>query len=247
MAAPTNREQFKAWVLRKLGDGAVRISVTDEQLDDRIDEALQKFWTFHYEGTEQVYLDHVITQDTVDTKSIELDEDIVGVVRIFDIGFGGTSVDLLNNVFYQLYMAEVQSLDLTATISNYVVLRTNLSLMQEILVGRQPIRFNSHNDRVDIDIDRAKLVVGRHIILHAYRRIGEDNEDVWGDQWLQRYAAALTQKQWGQNLTVYAGVQIPGGVTANGPALLAAAEADIAKLEDDLNSTYSLPAIDMIA
>jgi hypothetical protein len=247
MARPTNREEFKEYVLRNLGQGAVRVNVTDEQLDDRVDEALIKFRTFHYEGTEKVYLDHVITQDTIDNKYITLDEDIIGVVRIFDIGFGGTSVDLLNNVFYQLYMSEVQNLDLTATISNYVVLRTNLSLMQEILVGRQQIRFNEHTDRVYIDIDRQKLTVGKHIILEAYRQLPEDNVDMWGDQWFQRYATALVQRQWARNIGKFGGVQLPGGVTLNASEMKAEAQGEIDKLEAELTESYSFPAIDMIA
>jgi hypothetical protein len=247
MAKPTSREEFKEWVLRSLGQGAVHVAVTDEQLDDRVDEALTKFWTFHYEGTEKVYLDHVVTQDTIDNKYITLDEDVTGVVGIFDVGFGGTSVDLLNNVFYQLYLSEVQHMDLTSTLSSYVVLRTNLSLMQEILVGKQMIRFNAHTDRVYLDIERAKLTIGKHIILDAYRKLPEDNEDMWNDQWLQRYARALVKRQWGENMSVYAGVQIPGGVSVNGPLILESAEAEIRKLEDELINSYSLPSIDMTA
>ncbi len=247
MARPTTREEFKAYVLRNLGDGAIQINVTDEQLDDRIDEALTKFFGFHYDGTEKVYLDHVITADTVANKYITLDDDIIGVVGVFQISFGGTSVDLLNNVFYQLYMAEVQSLDLTATISNYVLLRTNLSLMQEVLVGQQQIRFNQHTDKVYIDVDRSKLIVGRHIVLDAYRRLPEENTDMWSDQWLQRYASALVQKQWARNLTKFAGIQLPGGLTLNAAALGDEASEQMAVLEEELINTYSLPTIDMIA
>ena len=56
MARPTNRAELKDYCLRKLGFPVIDINVDDDQLDDRIDDALQLYQDFHFDGTEKTYL-----------------------------------------------------------------------------------------------------------------------------------------------------------------------------------------------
>ena len=66
MAIPTSRTTFKEYCLRNLGKGVIDINVSDDQTDDRIDEALQYFAQYHYDGVEKMYLKHKITQADID-------------------------------------------------------------------------------------------------------------------------------------------------------------------------------------
>ena len=61
MAVPTTKATFKSYCLRALGSGVVDVNVSDDQADDRIDEALQYFAQYHYDGVERMYLKHLIT------------------------------------------------------------------------------------------------------------------------------------------------------------------------------------------
>ena len=61
MAIPTTKSTFQDYCLRSLGSGVVDINVSDDQADDRIDEALQYFAQYHYDGIERMYLKHLIT------------------------------------------------------------------------------------------------------------------------------------------------------------------------------------------
>ena len=56
MAIPTSKSTFKSYCLRNLGFGVIDINVSDDQADDRIDEALQYFAQYHYDGVEKMYL-----------------------------------------------------------------------------------------------------------------------------------------------------------------------------------------------
>jgi hypothetical protein len=56
MAKPTTREEFKNYCLRKLGWPVLQINVDDDQVNDRIDEALQFWYDYHYDGTEKMFL-----------------------------------------------------------------------------------------------------------------------------------------------------------------------------------------------
>ena len=62
MANPTTRETLKQYALRALGKPVIEINVEDDQLEDRIDEALQFFSQYHYDGVERMYLKYQITE-----------------------------------------------------------------------------------------------------------------------------------------------------------------------------------------
>ena len=54
MAQPTTREEFKDYLLRKLGAPVIEINVADEQVDDRVDEAVSFWRDYHYNGSQLV-------------------------------------------------------------------------------------------------------------------------------------------------------------------------------------------------
>jgi hypothetical protein len=61
MAIPTTRESFKEYCLRDLGAPVLEINVDEDQLEDRIDQAMDVFRLYHYDGIEKMYLKHQIT------------------------------------------------------------------------------------------------------------------------------------------------------------------------------------------
>ena len=61
MAIPTSKSELKEYALRKLGKPVLEINVSDDQCDDAIDYAIQKFQQYHYDGAERVYLKHKFT------------------------------------------------------------------------------------------------------------------------------------------------------------------------------------------
>ncbi len=58
---PNSRQSLKNWCLRKLGDGVIKINISDAQAEDRIDEALEKFKEYHFDGSERIYLKRQVT------------------------------------------------------------------------------------------------------------------------------------------------------------------------------------------
>ncbi len=63
MAIPNSRNTLKEYCLRNLGKPVIDINVDDDQVEDRIDEALQYFAGFHYDGIERMYLKYKVTAD----------------------------------------------------------------------------------------------------------------------------------------------------------------------------------------
>ena len=65
MALPNSRNTLKEYCLRNLGKPVIDINVDDDQVEDRIDEALQYFSQYHYDGIERMYLKYKVTADDV--------------------------------------------------------------------------------------------------------------------------------------------------------------------------------------
>jgi hypothetical protein len=63
--AVTTRQQLKEYCLRNLGAPVLEINIEDDQLEDRIDEALEYWRLYHYDGIEKVYLKHKINASTL--------------------------------------------------------------------------------------------------------------------------------------------------------------------------------------
>ena len=63
MAQPQSREEFQDYVLRKIGAPVIQINVSEEQIEDRVDEAVSFWRDYHYNGSQMVYLKHQITAE----------------------------------------------------------------------------------------------------------------------------------------------------------------------------------------
>jgi hypothetical protein len=123
----------------------------------------------------------------------------------------------------------------------------HLALLTEMLVGKVPIRYTRHKNRLYIDTDWGNLAVGSFLLVEAYEIVDPVvYTDAWNDRWLQNYATALIKRQWGSNLTKFTGMNLPGGVQFNGEKIYNDAVDEITKMEQEMISGYSLPVLDMI-
>lgn len=244
MANPTTRSEFKENCLRRLGKPVIEINVDDDQIEDRIDEALSYFWDFHFDGLEQTFYKWQVTADDKANKYVTVPDNIIGVVDLFDIG-DATSTNNLFNIRYQIALNDLYDLSRYELVPYYMNFQ-NIRMIEEILVGKQTFRYNRHLNRLYIDMDWDRIATGNYIIAKAYRVVDPSTyTDVWKDRWLLRYGAALIKKQWGSNLTKFEGMQLPGGLTFNGTKIYDDAVQEIQQLEEEILN-MSLPPEDMV-
>lgn len=240
MAVPTTRAQFTDFCLRKLGAPTIEINVDPDQAQDRIDEALRFWWDYHYDGQEKVYYKVQITQQMVDQGYIVLPDNIMGAVRIFDIGSSITQGGFFN-IQYQIALNDLYTLT-NQSIVPYFMAFQHISLLEQLLVGKQPIRFNRHTNQLHIDMDWEKLPIGQWCVIEAYQVLDPDTyTDIWSDRWLQNYSVALIGQQWGTNLSKFGGVQLAGGVTLNGIEIKAMYDKEVEKWEQDIKDNSCPP------
>ena len=247
MATATTRTEFKNYCLRKLGSPVIQINVADEQLEDRIDDALEYYQDYHFDAVEDTYLAHEITQTDIDNKYITLNNNIIGIKQVIPLFQASNSSTNMFDIRYQLFLNDVYDLQ-SQEMLTYQLTQDHLQMVNEMISGRVPIRFNRHMNKLHLDINwGTALTVGENIIIEGVRVIDPDTyTDVWNDRWLKRYATALIKRQWGENITKYEGMTLPGGVTFNGSAILDQAIQEITALEEEMSLNYELPVDIMV-
>lgn len=242
MALPTNRTTFKDYCLRNLGWPVIEINLDDDQIEDRIDEALAYYMDFHHDGAERIYYKHQITQLDKDNKYITLPENIIGAVRIFNIASRMQSINNLFGVQYQLALNELYMFSSYSMIPYYMGIQ-HLELIDQILVGEKPIRYNRNINKLYVDMDWDIIQTGQWMLVEAWQVVDPDTyPDVWKDRWLAKYCTQLIKRNWGSVLTKYNGMSLPGGIQFNGQQKWEEANSEILRLEEEMYNTYSLPS-----
>lgn len=62
---PASTTELKEYALRKLGKPVVEVNLADEQMDDLIDEAIQYFQEYHFDGTERAFHVELVSASTL--------------------------------------------------------------------------------------------------------------------------------------------------------------------------------------
>ena len=251
MATITSREEFTDYCLRRLGFPVVEINVDPDQVSDRIDDALQTWQDYHFDGMQKVYYIKALQQTDIDQKYIDLSEttdadgnpmEIIGITRIFPIQDSQAGVNMFD-LRYQLRLNELYDFT-SASYINYTLTAQHLRSLELLFTGEVPIRFQRHTQRLYIDWawGASEAPVGQVVVCEAYANIDPTIYNrVWNDRWLKLYATALIKRTWGANLKKFQGIQLPGGVTLNGDKIYDEAFEEIKLLEDQLQTEFGAP------
>lgn len=241
MANPNSRETLKQYCLRRLGFPVIKINVDDDQLEDRIDDALQKYKKYHFDGTELLYVPHQITANNVSDKFITIDPMIERITRLAPLnGYG--AVNNMFNFDYQFRLNDMQSL-INLPITNYVITMQQLQMLQDIFVGDLTFEFNVHTRKLWINIGWGKEIQETDWILaECYIIVNpEVYKTVYNDGWLKEYTTELFRRQWGENMMKFGNLELPGGIILNGKDTFDIASERIKELEEDLENKYQAP------
>lgn len=243
MALPSSRQELVDYCLRKLGAPVIEINIDDDQISDRVDDAVQYYREYHSDAVIRTYVKHQITTLDAANKYIDIPDRYIFVSRIFPMTNNSSSSSGMFSARYQMHLNDVYDLQYAGALVNYEMTRQFLEMLDMTLNGVPPVRFNRHMNRLYIDVDFANTIIpGDWIIIDASTTIDPDQyTDVYNDMFLKRYTTALIKKQWGANLIKFEGIQLPGGVTMNGRQLWDDANAEIDKLEDEMESRWEKP------
>jgi len=264
MAKVTNRPQLIDHAMRALGAPVIEINVDEDQVEDRIDDALQYYQEYHTDAVIRVYYKHQLTATDITNSYITIPDGITSITRILDFGSGLAEkfFDVEYNMRLQdMYMFNVGSRGLQL----YEQRVQNLALLDYTFGSTELLRFNRHMNRLHIDEGFGDLfpsscsdvtytdkttceaasetwTEGQYIVIEGYEIVDPTTYgDVYNDMFLKRYVTALIKRQWGANMIKFEGMQLPGGVTMNGRQIYDDAVEEVTKLEDEMQLAWMEP------
>ena len=243
MPKPQTRQQLKDYSLRQLGAPVIDINVDDSQIEDCLDDALQFFVEYHFDGVELAYPKHLITQTDIDNNYLDMDaidSNIITVNRLFNIS---TSTINMFDVQYQMALNDFFGSFTPGSLANYSITKSNLEMLNDILNPEKNIRFSKVTNKMYGDFNwKDELNVGDYLVMEVYRLLDpETYPEIYNDRLLKKYFVALVKRQWGNNLSKFEGIQLPGGVQFNGQRILDEAREAIDKIEEEVQDKYELP------
>ena len=121
-----------------------------------------------------------------------------------------------------------------------------IGLIDMKLVGTPQIQFSRNGNTLQIWgdlVNNGDLKVGKTIAIEMYVAADptESGNRLWDNQFLKEYATALIKRQWGENLSKFEGMQLPGGVTINGRQIIEDANQEIEVARQRIYNEYDTP------
>jgi len=240
--AITSRTLLQDYCLRRLGHPVIEINVDDEQMSDRMDDALQYFAEYHFDGVEKVFLKHTVTQTDIDNEYIAMADPVISVIRVLPIpNFNAFQTGFFNEEF-QLRIQDLNTFSGSSLI-NWQMSLQNFSMVDHLFTVNATVLFNRKQNKLYLETNWSeKFTVGDVLIIEAYRILDPNTyTEVYDDMFLKKYCTSLIKRQWGENLKKFEGVQLPGGVTLNGKTIYDEAVEEINKIEEQMSLRWELP------
>ena len=243
MAVPNSRDTLIDYCLRALGAPVIEINVDDDQISDRVDEALQFYQHYHADAIEKVFLKHQVTQTDINNKYLTLNGLVTEVIRVLPIRDTISSNNLFD-IKYQMHLNDMFSLGYMGSLLEYSMAQQYLSTLDLIIDSDSKFaQFDKHRNRLEIHMKwDEEVAVDDFLVVEAYRIIDPETfTEVYNDYYLKKYLTALLKRQWGANLLKFEGMQMPGGVTFNGRQLFDDANEELQRLEEEVRLNWEEP------
>lgn len=244
MATPNSRQSLIDYCLRQLGDPVIEINVDPDQIEDRVDEALQYYQEYHDDATVRTYLKHQITSTDVANEYIPISSNILFLTHLFPLKGGSITKDFFD-IKYQLHLNDIANLQTyMGDLAYYEQMQQYLSLIDMKLNGTPQVQFVRKQNRLYIfgDFNDNDLEVGDYVVAEVYQIIDPDTHtSIYNDKWLKEYTTALIKRQWATNIKKFDGMQLPGGVTLNGQTMFEEAMQEIERLRETIRLEAEMP------
>ena len=174
----TTRQDFITYCLRRLGAPVITINVATEQINDRIDDAIQKFIELHVDGSRREYWATTITAQNIATGVVALPQDlnIIEVVRLMPAGVGGAGLggtNIANNAVLTDLIGgatgsnggSCASGGANGIVASWTQLQNDLASLNAAFTLHKEIRFSFFADPKSIKIIAPKSLTDGSVVI----------------------------------------------------------------------------------
>lgn len=178
MAKPRTRQQFKDYCLRRLGFPVITINVDEDQVEERIDDALQFFNDYHFDGTEKMFLKHQLTLEDIERRWIYVPDAVTFITGVFPFDDSNSSINMFD-LRYQLRLHDLYDFTSVSYVS-YEITMQHIRSLQLLFSGTPQFRFNRHQNKLFLDIKWDDKNPGEYVIVDCYRKLEPDSMTLTG-------------------------------------------------------------------
>lgn len=242
-------EDFVGYCLRKLGAPVINVEVSDDQLRDRITDALQFYCENHYESEKEFFWLYTVTKKDAENGYVLMPPNVLDITEIMtntlDVNFDPS--DLLGNVEYSFLNNYIWSLSTSGETSlvYYEMSMQHLGVMNKVLNAEVQFSWRTREKKIYL---YKELKEGKMLLLRGYQMLDPENDScIWDSDWIKKYATALIGIQWGTNLSKFGSIPSVSGITLQGTDILERYTNEKAELETEFRSRFEYPPSFFIA
>ena len=245
MATPSTRQGLIDFCLRRLGEPVLEVNVDEDQIEDKVDDALQLYQEYHDDAIAKTYYPYQMTEEDLTNEYVTLPANVLYVSRVLPITSNYSASRSMFDVKYQLMLNDMAQMgSYIGDLAYYEQMQQYVSLLDTLLTGAPQVNFRRHQHRLSwfSDMNDNDITAGDYIIIELYRIIDPATyTSVYNDMFVKDYTTQLIKQQWGTNLSKFEGMQLPGGITLNGRQMYDDATAEIEKIKENMRLEHELP------
>lgn len=212
----TNRTELSSWILRQLGYPLVTVEITQDQLDDCINSAVEEFTKYVQQEQRALIID--LNSYNTSLSGILLPTNVTSVYELNgDTSTGQTDVSMLFSFSNQLF--NVGTLPIPGTMggsqgwAEWEMALQNLELIKRMTGGGFQFEFSVRDHYLQL-IPDPKLEGVSGSICIGVNTIRPDDQQM-GEVWVKKYALALAKIIVGTVRGKYKGTTLLGGGQIN--------------------------------
>lgn len=237
MARITSKSMLIEYIKSTLGAPIIKVDVTDTQIENIIDNAVQKFTEYAYGTLEAAVVIQLngkgeyAMPDTM-TNLLKLSKGGTSNLTNFNANFGSGYVP---NIWSQQYFSGSLTGDIIPAI---IGISTTTAMLEKYFGDDIVYNFNPHRKILQV----LEAFEGPAVLYYQYEYLADEQNDlIYNHEWIKEYTVAQTRYQWGNN-TGKIDREIVGGGKINYNDMKSEATAEIERLNGELLTKWSDPA-----
>lgn len=235
------KADLREYILQELGYPVINVELTEDQLNNQIDKAVERFVEQGFSGSTEIIIELDVTAGT---QTYELPDTVLAIKSVMkqedssDALFSAKYHMLNDFLLYQWPSGGGNTLSVWEATKGY------MEIIDSYFTEIEDFSYNDITNKITfyntIDIDKTFMLIGYSAILPDNAPDTTIN-NIFAHRWVREAATAFSRRQWGFNLSKTEGIPLPGGGTLNGGMLIDRGEAQIETLLQELEDRYEAP------
>jgi hypothetical protein len=234
LAIINTKQKLNEWIQRKLGAPVINLETELEQVNDNIDDAIQRFTKYSGDAT---YRNALIIPISAGEETYTLNSSVISVLSLDMIKDVTDGINILfspmNQMYQQGFFDFLFKGSSGGSLVTYEMGMEYLDMAKDILGGDFFTQFNKYSKTLTLTPTPNENGVG---ICEVYTKYdtGTSDSEIYDEIWIKEYALALTKMNLGHIWGKYNGTPLPGGGSLNAQSIMDAGTKEKDKLDDRL-------------